>query len=78
MDLNLEFSHVCSVKDHIWEGEYRPLSSTEATYDWEFKIRDSNNGDMKQYIEKIVINLHETFDDPVKSKILILQEIYAY
>ena len=45
-----------------------PTSFTEATYDWEFRIKDANNGDMKQYIEKIVINLHETFDDPTKSK----------
>lgn len=69
MDLVLEFSHTSSVKDHIWEGGYRPSSTTEATYDWEFRVKDANNGDMKQYIEKVVINLHETFKNPKKSKL---------
>jgi len=67
VDLVLEFSHTSSVKDHIWEGGYRPSSTTEATYDWEFRVKDANNGDMKQYIEKVVINLHETFKNPKKT-----------
>ena len=66
--MNLEFSHLCSVKDHIWDTDYRPVSSTEATYDWEFRVKDVNGGEMKHYIEKVVINLHETFPEPVKSK----------
>ena len=68
----LEFSHTSSVKDHIWEGAYRPSSTTEATYDWEFRVKDANNGDMKQYIDKVVINLHETFKNPRKSKMDML------
>ena len=68
VDLNLEFSHLCSVKDHIWDTDYRPVSSTEATYDWEFRVKDVNGGEMKHYIEKVIINLHETFPEPIKSK----------
>ena len=68
VDLNLEFSHLCSVKDHIWDTDYRPVSSTEATYDWEFRVKDVNGGEMKHYIEKVIINLHETFPEPIRGK----------
>ena len=66
VDLNLEFSHICSVKDHIWNTEYIPKNFNEDTYDYEFQIKDVNDGDMKQYIEKIVINLHETVNEPTQ------------
>ena len=68
--LNLELSHWCSVKDHIWNSDYRPVTSGEPTHDWEFKIQDGAKADMRHYIEKIVIKLHETFAEPVKGKIL--------
>ena len=64
--LNLELSHWCSVKEHIWNSDYRPVNSGEPTHDWEFKIKAGANGDMRHYIEKIVIRLHETFAEPVK------------
>ena len=44
------------------------MNQGEATHDWEFRIKDSKEGDMRQYIEKIVIKLHETFAEPVKGK----------
>merc|ERR1711962_543099 len=64
--LNLELSHWCSVKDHIWNSDYRPVTSGEPTHDWEFKIQDGAKADMRHYIEKIVIKLHESFAEPVK------------
>ena len=51
VDLNLEFSHICSVKDHIWNTEYIPKNFNEDTYDYEFQIKDVNDGDMKQYVD---------------------------
>ena len=64
----LHTSHSCSVKDHLWNTEYRPVTSTEPTHDWEFKIEDAAKADMRHYIDKIVINLHNTFPNPVRSK----------
>lgn len=72
VDLHLLLSHWCSVKDHIWNTDYRPVTPSEPTHDWEFRITDAKNGDMRHYIEKIVINLHETFAEPVKGKTKIL------
>ena len=69
--LNLELSHWCSVKEHIWNSDYRPVNSGEPTHDWEFKIKDGANGDMRHYIEKIVIKLHETFAEPVKGNFFL-------
>ena len=68
VNLNLATSHSCSVKEHIWNTDYRPVTSTEPTHDWEFKIEDPNRQDMRHYIDKIVINLHNTFPNPVRSK----------
>ena len=42
------------------------MTGSEPTHEWEFKIKDANSGDMRHYIEKIVINLHETFAEPVQ------------
>ena len=64
--VNLDLSHWCSVKSHIRDSGFQPVNEGEATHDWEFRIKDSNNGDMRHYIEKIVIKLHETFAEPVK------------
>ena len=68
VELNLDLSHWCSVKENIWNTGYKPVNQGEATHDWEFRIKDSKEGDMRQYIEKIVIKLHETFAEPVKGK----------
>ena len=68
MVLNLATSHSCSVKEHIWNTDYRPVNTTEATHDWEFKIEDKDKSDMRHYIDKIVIHLHPTFPNPVRSK----------
>merc|ERR1711953_702800 len=65
--LNLATSHSCSVKEHIWNTDYRPVTATEPTHDWEFKIEDPNRQDMRHYIDKIVINLHNTFPNPVRT-----------
>ena len=35
----------------------------EDTHDWEFRIKDSKDGDMSHYIEKIVIKLPESYDE---------------
>ena len=48
------------------------MTGSEPTHEWEFKIKDANNGDMRHYIEKIVINLHETFAEPVQGILLFL------
>ena len=40
------------------------LFQNDATYDWEFYIKERNKGDLKQYVERINIELHETFDNP--------------
>jgi len=66
VNLNLELSHWCKVKDDMWNTEKQPISGSEPTHEWEFKIKDANSGDMRHYIEKIVINLHETFAEPVQ------------
>ena len=66
VELNLDLSHWCSVKDHIWNKGYKPTNKGEVTHDWEFQIKDSKDGDMGHYIEKIVIKLPKTFTEPVK------------
>lgn len=67
----LELGHVCNVKDHIWGNpSYSTKEFNEATHDWEFFIRDSNKGDMTQYIDKIVVNLHETFKNPKRGDLV--------
>ena len=40
------------------------LFQNDATYDWEFYIKEKNKGDLKQYVERINIELHETFENP--------------
>jgi len=56
VELNLDFSHWCSVKDHLWNTDYKPVNEGENTHDWEFRIKDAKDGDMRHYIEKIVIS----------------------
>jgi len=65
VELNLDFSHWCSVKDHIWNTGDKPVNEGEATHDWEFRIKDAKDGDMRHYVEKIVI-YSGRFAEPVK------------
>ena len=66
--LNLDFSHWCSVKDLFWNNPTLEPDNFEDTHDWEFRIKDSKDGDMSHYIELIVIKLPRSFDGfiPVK------------
>lgn len=65
----LELGHICNVKEHIWTNPgYTTKSFDEATHDWEFFIRDVHKGDMKQYTDKIIVNLHETFKNPRRGR----------
>ena len=66
VELNLDLSHWCSVKEHIWNTGYKPTKKGEVTHDWDFRIKDSKDGDMRHYVEKIVIKLPKTFAEPVK------------
>ncbi len=39
MDIMMELSHSCRVKDHVWNTPgYRPREG-EATHQWEFQVR---------------------------------------
>ena len=62
VELNLDFSHWCSIKDHLWNTDsIKPywkaiVKEGENTHDWEFRIKDAKDGDIRHYIEKIVIS----------------------
>ena len=32
------------------------MNEVENTHDWEFRIKDAEDGDMRHYVEKIVIH----------------------
>ena len=61
----LELGHESRVKSHIYDDpSYKLERENEPTHDWEFWIKDREGGDMSKYVEKLVINLHETFKNP--------------
>ena len=41
----------------------------EATHDWEFVIREKAKNDMRPFVEKFVVTLHETFKNPERGLI---------
>ncbi len=70
-DIMVEMSHTCRIKEHIWNTPgYRPRDG-EATHQWELQIRD-RDADRMAYVEKVVVQLHDTFPNPRRGAAAVL------
>ena len=65
--VDIELGHTSRVRDHIWNKPSYTPQPGEATHEWEFFMRPMHNQSL-DFIEKVVVHLHETFPKPKRGQ----------